>query len=56
MEEVLRSNGVKTCRKRALDRREWAAIVKTAKAKLYAPQSYWNNNNLMTLVTRPTDW
>jgi hypothetical protein len=34
VEEDLRSMGVKIWRKRALDRREWAAIVKEAKEKL----------------------
>jgi hypothetical protein len=34
VEEDLRSMGVKRWRKRAMDRREWAAIVKEAKAKL----------------------
>jgi hypothetical protein len=34
MEEDLRSVGVKRWRKRALDKREWAAVVKEAKAKL----------------------
>ena len=34
VEEDLRSIGVKRWRKRALDRREWDAVVKEAKAKL----------------------
>jgi hypothetical protein len=34
MEEDLWSVGVKRWRKRALDRREWATIVKEANAKL----------------------
>jgi hypothetical protein len=37
VEEDPRSVGVKRWRKRALDRREWAAIVKEAKAKLQVP-------------------
>ena len=33
VEEDLRSMGVKRWRKRTLDRREWAAMVREAKAK-----------------------
>jgi hypothetical protein len=41
VEEDLRSVGVKRWRMRGMDRREWAAVVKEAKAKLQALYSYW---------------
>jgi hypothetical protein len=37
VEDDLRKRGVKRCRTKALDRVEWASIVREAKAKLKGP-------------------
>jgi len=37
VEDDLRKLGVKRCRKKALEREEWASIIREAKAKLKGP-------------------
>jgi hypothetical protein len=44
VEDDLRKLGVKLWRAKALDRVEWASIVREGKAKLKGPLCYWKKN------------
>ena len=50
MEDDLRKVGVKRWRAKALDREEWASIIREAKAKMKGSYSYRKKKNTVQLL------
>jgi len=50
VEDDLRKLGVKRWRTKALDREEWASIIREDKAKLKGPYRYWKKKKITKLT------